>query len=481
MKRLKGSKEIETFLMGLKFLENFSDIRFYMSEYLIKYTLKTAFDDDQVSKSTDGHQKDLADSVLNKLADALCEYNYKEIQEFIDGKSRHLTHNCFNFIKSYMQICFEKDFKNDPKNFFDCLPIKGRENRSNGSRKLENIIRELEYYQEYLKIFFYQSGENIKKRLILALQEGQEKKLKNDFKDNCLADFVANEIAEWIKETIINNFPKEKQEFFYPPILTKKLNYDCRKIKQEKRFIMYFIYFITEQGLIKNEKAKEHLLQGVGRRLKHLSRCVDNIYNIWPLNKPLISDEERTDVEINLKSFIIDCDALLDNLAHIWKEESNNSTVRKFSKHNIGLRKSCKKMRKLFSKDFQKKLEHFDSWFDFLKYRRDFLVHTIPPYIPPFVIDPNDKQKFRLLCEKQENLEIGDIESYNAITEEIKSYQRSIPLMAHSYIEGMKPYYFHKQIIIDWKTIVNIFEDFFEELKGEHYPFHLIKYSKGVA
>jgi hypothetical protein len=49
-----------------------------------------------------------------------------------------------------------------------------------------------------------------------------------------------------------------------------------------KKLLLHLISF---QQRLKNEKAREHLMQGVGRRLKTLTRCIDNIFTIFPADR----------------------------------------------------------------------------------------------------------------------------------------------------------------------------------------------------
>ena len=479
---LKGSDRLEMLLRSLGSIRRFLDVRFYMSEYLIRYTLKTALEDGQVKRVANNYGKGLEDFVANRLANVLEEYNYKKIQEFINKKSYlNFTYNHLNFMESYIKIRFNEDLKNDPKNFFKHLPIKGREHKVNGSYGLEITLRDFESYREDLDRIFCQSGEIIRDKLKIAFEEGREKGLKNNFQDNCLADFVAGKISQWITETMLNKAQEKNKNnvdknLFYAPSLVDQLTYEYRKIKSEWGFINRFLYIIGQENL-KSENARKYLHHGLGRRLGNMVRCIDNIYRIWPLNITSLKKEDIMDVEINLESFIINCDAIFNNITHIWIEEKKPS--KKLKLQEIGLNKSCKKMRELFSDEFQKKLKFFDLWFETITNTRNSLAHRIPPYIPPYSIDSKDKQQVtRLYKEKDRLLLSGDIKSYNKISAEIRLYKRFIPFMAQSDIKTQKDsyLYFHQKIISDWRNIVVILEDFFEELIGEHHPFHLIRY-----
>jgi hypothetical protein len=64
------------------------------------------------------------------------------------------------------------------------------------------------------------------------------------------------------------------------------------------------------------ERAQEYVGHGVCRRLKTIRRCIENIFEIFPIaRKELLSEEERSDLVINLQAFIINIYGLQDNLA----------------------------------------------------------------------------------------------------------------------------------------------------------------------
>jgi hypothetical protein len=53
-------------------------------------------------------------------------------------------------------------------------------------------------------------------------------------------------------------------------------------------------------------RAKEYLAHGACRRIGLLRRCVDNVFEICPVNRvKLLSDDERADLEINMHAFVV--------------------------------------------------------------------------------------------------------------------------------------------------------------------------------
>jgi hypothetical protein len=79
-------------------------------------------------------------------------------------------------------------------------------------------------------------------------------------------------------------------------------------------------------SLLKEPKAKEYMMHGVGRRLGVIKRSVENIYLIFPLDRDFFMNrDELYDIAINLHAFFINIFGLLDNLAWIIVYENGKA------------------------------------------------------------------------------------------------------------------------------------------------------------
>ena len=79
---------------------------------------------------------------------------------------------------------------------------------------------------------------------------------------------------------------------------------------------------VSLDSMLTNKKAKEYLMQGAGRRLGILSRCIENIYDIFPVNRTeLLPREDLLDLGINLHAFMVNISGLFDNLAWVFAFE----------------------------------------------------------------------------------------------------------------------------------------------------------------
>ncbi len=189
------------------------------------------------------------------------------------------------------------------------------------------------------------------------------------------------------------------------------------------------------------EESYEFFRHGFIRRLNTLNQCIINTFKIYPADRTqILSEEERTNLEINLQTFIFNTFGCLDNLAWVWNYEAELN----LKSNQIGiLGKGNKKhpyrytsIRESFSKEFNSFLDTREEWFNnYQKNFRNALAHRIPLYVPPYILSKDNKTKML------------------------------VPYITHSFSENSEPIVFHPQIISDWRTIIEISEKFIEELK----------------
>lgn len=222
------------------------------------------------------------------------------------------------------------------------------------------------------------------------------------------------------------------------------------------------------QQTLKNEKAREYLMQGVGRRLKTLTRCINNIFSIFPPERiQNLSKDELTDITINLHAFFINIAGIFDNLAWVFAHE--NDLLGKVSEGKIP-----KNLVGLFKKETQKNLktelndylnsETMKLWYeDYSKIYRDSLAHRIPLYVPPALFSKDEEKEFQNIEEQIQTLDFSkecDREKYN----ELRSKQQALGgvshLFGHSPTEGNRAVYFHAQVLSDYATVEEVINKF---------------------
>ena len=210
---------------------------------------------------------------------------------------------------------------------------------------------------------------------------------------------------------------------------------------------------------VQSKRAKEFLQNGVSRRLWLLYRCIDNIFDLFPPNRiELLSQNDRLDVEINLHAFLINIYGIIENTALALAYENDLVGDKSAGKFNS-------RMVNLFRKKFQKKLnpqlcaylsnENTKQWYrEYAKNYRDALAHRIPPYVPPAVLNDEERRKFERLDQEIYRLHReGKFERVSELQHEQGNLGRSNPLFVHSFIEEAKPVYLHPQLIADFATV----------------------------
>jgi hypothetical protein len=230
-----------------------------------------------------------------------------------------------------------------------------------------------------------------------------------------------------------------------------------------------FIQTFSFAGRLKNERAREYMLHGVGRRLGLLQRCVDNMFRLFPASRmEKLSDGDLLDLEINLHAFLINTYGVIENIALALAYE-NDLIAHSRETLNPG---SCpvvqvKHMKdvNLFNKEFQSLLnrnlsaylsqESMREWYkQYAKNYRDALAHRIPPYVPPAAL--NDQQQRRYADLGHELSYERNLQRIEEIQHEQISLGTSNPLFIHSYSESAQALYLHPQLIVDFRTVEEI-------------------------
>ena len=222
------------------------------------------------------------------------------------------------------------------------------------------------------------------------------------------------------------------------------------------------------QRTLTNEKAREYLMQGVGRRLKTLTRCICNIFSIFPPEQSKrLSKDELTDIDINLHAFFINIAGIFDNLAWAFVHENDllgKTSEGKIPKIRVGL----------FNKETQKNLktalnDYLNSatmklWYEgYSKIYRDSLAHRIPLYVPQALVSKDEKKKIKTIEEQLQELDFSkvcDIDKHNELRNKQQTLGRASHFFGHSPTEGNLAVYFHAQVLSDYATVEEIIDKF---------------------
>jgi hypothetical protein len=207
--------------------------------------------------------------------------------------------------------------------------------------------------------------------------------------------------------------------------------------------------------LLRQERAREHITYGAARRLLIIIKCVKNIFAIFPVRRTkLLTDAERTDLEISLHAFLIHVHGLPDNLAWAYILEREIP----MSPQHVGLFQ--RKTREHFPIGLQAYLNGISNWHQvYAKNYRDALAHRIPPYVPPATWLPEHEQQFRDLHEQAEQA-MRERNFELALQLDERKYDVGIihPGFLHSFLDqkACDPVLLHPQVIVDARTILEI-------------------------
>lgn len=206
--------------------------------------------------------------------------------------------------------------------------------------------------------------------------------------------------------------------------------------------------------ILKVEKAQEYLTQGVCRRLGIIQRSMENIFSLHPVDRTeLLSHDEQSDLAINLHAFLIHTHGIPDNLAWVYALENKLG----FKADHVGLfKKETKKALPDKVREYVNS-EAIAGWHkNYAKNFRDALAHRVPPYIPPFVINSRNADRYNEL-QLQINTATarGEFGLVLALYEEQESLGQIALAYAHSLNEGSSMI-LHPQIIADARTVIEI-------------------------
>lgn len=227
------------------------------------------------------------------------------------------------------------------------------------------------------------------------------------------------------------------------------------------------LQLISLHSKLTSDQAKEYLTHGAVRRLNILTRCIENIFRIFPISKTeQLAPEALTDLGINLHAFFVNISRLFDNLGWVFAFEYDlvgEPKKGKLGRYDIGLLN--KKTQSHLPDRLQGYLqsEHLQKWYsEYSKNYRDALAHRIPLYVPPSVLSPADQEKYLELEAQKQTLDLTkyeNLEIYGDILEQQKQLGQACPIFAHS-INEKNSVYLHAQIFADYATIEEVVTKF---------------------
>jgi len=211
-----------------------------------------------------------------------------------------------------------------------------------------------------------------------------------------------------------------------------------------------------------DERANEFLKHGFLRRLSMIFHCITRVFQIYPPKRTKILDRyERLDIEAFIQTFMINLYGAIDNLAWIVNAEKQlNLSKNKISLYN-------KQIQQYFTQEFKTYLNdtqngYFKKWYEeYFKNFRHSLGHRIPLYVPPFGVEEVEKYN-EINIEKSKALSTLNLNKYDKLEETEEGLKHILPFYMHSFEEQSKTIILHPQLIVDFKTLMELTDNFFK-------------------
>lgn len=191
-------------------------------------------------------------------------------------------------------------------------------------------------------------------------------------------------------------------------------------------------------GRLKSNRAREHMMHGLARRLRILHLGLAAIVAVaHPRRKEPLSDAEQLDVTLHLNSFYLHIRGCLDNL--VW------CLAHELQLFETEMREEAVAPKvNLFGESFLRKLAsvapdtaafvrgHAD-WHSDLKSLRDPVAHRIPIYAVPAVLTDDAAERYRAIYQRAEEARaVGNLNLAGRLFEELNGIGDYIPYFAHS-------------------------------------------------
>jgi len=204
-----------------------------------------------------------------------------------------------------------------------------------------------------------------------------------------------------------------------------------------------------------NDRAREYVQHGLSRRLSTMVHMVQTVFELLPPAQESVPETATVmDATACIQNFVMNAFGCLENLAWVWVLENNvrGKGGAELGRHEVGLGKPY--VRKSFSAEFGKFLDHNQDWLGNLISFRDGLAHRIPLYIPPYVIEEVSAEQYKALDAAAIAAALaGDQAEYDRLRGEQRALGKFRPWMTHSVLDGAPTIVFHKQMLHDYVMV----------------------------
>ena len=245
----------------------------------------------------------------------------------------------------------------------------------------------------------------------------------------------------------------------------QQLNRECENAKESLQRLCFDV--VQAVSDIENEMVRDHLVHGAGRRLKTMSRCLSNVFELFPLEaKRPIDTDSLADAQINLQAFVMNLFGYFDNLA--WAFVYRHNLLTEIGRKNsVGL--FLLATQKRLPSELRQYLQSHEisTWHaTYLKNYRDALAHRIPPYIPPALLLHKDTPRYtELELEKESAIHSQNWIKLREIEANQAEMESAFPVFMHSFKEDQEqgPVRLHPQMLADANTVIDFTPRFLKQ------------------
>ena len=202
-------------------------------------------------------------------------------------------------------------------------------------------------------------------------------------------------------------------------------------------------------------RAEEFALHGFGRRLAVLKECIEIVFGAIPLDLddiPIARDRQLATIAIQV--FLINLFGCADNLAHLWVEERNVRLPngKPLPDGRIGMGGHYNIVRASFSPGFRAYLD--SRWFAHMERFRHALAHRVPPYIPPYAVDPKNQRAYAAFGPQiAAAVQRQDFDGVKKLEDAQRALTFFRPWLTHSFEENAPLLVIHPQMLADFNTV----------------------------
>jgi hypothetical protein len=213
-----------------------------------------------------------------------------------------------------------------------------------------------------------------------------------------------------------------------------------------------------------NQKVKDYLNHGVGRRLNVIRLSIQKIYELFPPSQDEVLPKATIhEVQIYLQAFVINVSGIFENWA--WAFVLRHDLLEKIGgMFSVGMfRPETQQCLPASLKDYVT-TEPRIAWHRYMKDYRDALAHRIPLYVPPSAITRKDVETYNQMeVRKQELYDARDWDELERVSDEQESLGRAYPVFLKEFSnrrEG-QPIWLHPQLNADGALVLEFAKLFY--------------------